>query len=75
MSRSKLLSVSEVAARLGITRQRVHALITNSQLTATRLGRYYYVEETELERYVALPQGKPHAPRSTIAPNSIDKSQ
>lgn len=75
MDTNKLLSITEAAQRLGITRQRVHALIANTQLKAVRLGHYHYIEESEIERYLALPKGKPYAPRSTSDPNSIDKQQ
>ncbi len=65
MANEKLFSVQDVANRLGVSRQRVHTLIARAQLSAIRLGRYYYIEEAELERYMALPHGKPYAPRST----------
>ncbi len=69
---SLLVPVSEAAQRLGITRQRLHKLISTGQIKAIRLGRYHYIEEIELERYRQLPQGKPYAPRTTDA-NSVDK--
>jgi len=68
-----LLSVTQVAQLLGVTRQRVHDLIKNNQIIAYQLGRYYYVETTELERYRNQPIGKPYQPRSTKPnSNSID---
>ncbi len=75
MESTRLLSVTEAAKRLGVTRQRMHTLIVNEQLRAIRLGRYHYVEETEIERYMSLPRGKPYAPRSTHIGHSVDKSQ
>lgn len=74
MSGSTIIPVSEAARRIGITRQRLHKLIANGQIHAVRLGRYLYVEETELERYLQLPRGKPYAPRAT-SNNSVDKRQ
>ena len=74
MDRLNLLSIAEAAKRLGVTRQRVHRLIARDQLRAIRLGRYHYIEETEVERYISLPKGKPYAPRSTITKNSVDNS-
>lgn len=71
MDGSALIPVSEAAKRIGISRQRLHKLITNQQIRAVRLGRYHYIEETELERYLQLPEGKPYAPRMTNE-NSID---
>lgn len=73
MRESELVPVSEAARQLGITRQRVHALINAGQLRATRLGRYYYIDKHELQRYAALPVGKPRSPRSTAGGGSIDE--
>ena len=72
MNGSTMIPVSEAAKRIGITRQRLHMLIAHGQIKAVRLGRYHYIEEAELERYLQLPQGKPYAPRTT-GDNSIDK--
>jgi excisionase family DNA binding protein len=70
-----LLSIPEVARRIGISRQRVHALIANRQLRSIRLGHYHYIEQVEIDHYLALPQGKPFAPRSTARSDSVDKSK
>lgn len=48
---SELLSVTQVASELGVTRQRVHDLIKNGQTVAQQLGRFYYIEEAEVQRY------------------------
>jgi len=74
MDGSTLIPVSEAAKRIGITRQRLHKLIANQQIRAVRLGRYHYIEEAELERYLGLPEGKPYAPRTTDE-NSVDNCQ
>ncbi|MEM8534606.1 MAG: helix-turn-helix domain-containing protein [Chloroflexota bacterium] len=74
MESNSLIPLSEAAQRIGITRQRLHKLITNGQIKAIRLGRYHYIEGIELERYLQLPQGKPYAPRTTDS-DSIDNSQ
>lgn len=69
-----LLSVAQTAQILGITRQRVHDLIKNGQIIARKLGRYYYIETSEIERYRNQPTGKPYQPRSTTSEeNSVDK--
>lgn len=69
----ELLSVAQTAKLLNVTRQRVHDLIKNSQILARKLGRYYYIEADEVERYKNQPTGKPYQPRSTISQvNSID---
>jgi excisionase family DNA binding protein len=67
-----LLSVAQTAKLLDITRQRVHDLIKNGQILACKLGRYYYIEAAELEKYKNQPAGKPYQPRSTTSQsNSI----
>lgn len=71
-----LLSVTQAAKVLGITRQRVHDLIKNGQIVARKLGRFYYVEATEIERYRNQPTGKPYQPRTTASQsNSVDICQ
>jgi|GEM_PF-709250 len=73
---SELVSVAQTAKLLGITRQRVHDLIKNGQIIACKLGRYYYMEVAEIERYKNQPTGKPYQPRSTTSQeNSIDNRQ
>lgn len=70
---SDLLSVTQAAKVLGITRQRVHDLIKNGQIVARKLGRFYYIETIEIERYKDKPTGKPYQPRTTNSHlNSID---
>ena len=70
---SELLSITQTAQILGVTRQRVHDLIKNDQIIACKLGRYYYIEVAEVERYKNQPTGKPYQPRSTTSDiNSID---
>ncbi|BAU43772.1 helix-turn-helix domain-containing protein [Leptolyngbya sp. O-77] len=72
----ELLSVAQTAKLLDVTRQRVHDLIKNGQIAARKLGRYYYIEATELERYKNQPTGKPYQPRSTSSQeDSIDNCQ
>ncbi|BAY14967.1 hypothetical protein NIES21_07530 [Anabaenopsis circularis NIES-21] len=65
---AELLSVAQTAKLLGVTRQRVHNLIKNGQIIACKLGRYYYIENVEIERYQNQPMGKPYLPRSTNTP-------
>ncbi len=72
----ELFSVAQTAKLLDVTRQRVHDLIKNEQIVACKLGRYYYIQADEIERYINQPAGKPYQPRSTTSPaNSIDKQQ
>ncbi|MBW4557027.1 MAG: helix-turn-helix domain-containing protein [Trichormus sp. ATA11-4-KO1] len=70
---SELLSVAQTAQLLGVTRQRVHELIKNGQIIARKLGRYYYIEAIEVNRYTSQPMGKPYQPRSSKTQiNSLD---
>lgn len=70
---SELLSVAQTAKLLDVTRQRIHDLIKNGQIIARKLGRFYYIEAAEVERYQNQPSGKPYQPRSTTSQaNSID---
>jgi excisionase family DNA binding protein len=72
----QLLSVSETAQLLGVSRQRIHDLIKNNQILAHKLGRYYYIDPAEIEKYKNQPMGKPYQPRSTTSNvNSIDNCQ
>ncbi|MEH1817001.1 MAG: helix-turn-helix domain-containing protein [Nostoc sp.] len=69
----ELLSVAQTAKLLDVTRQRIHDLIKNGQIIACKLGRYYYIEVAEVERYKNQPAGKPYQPRSTTSQeNSVD---
>jgi excisionase family DNA binding protein len=68
----ELLSVAQTATLLDVTRQRVHDLIKNGQIAARKLGRYYYIEAAEIERYKNQPAGKPYQPRTTSQENSVD---
>ncbi|MEH2214737.1 helix-turn-helix domain-containing protein [Nostoc sp.] len=61
----ELLSVAQTAKLLDVTRQRIHDLIKNGQIIAHKLGRYYYIEVAEVQRYKNQPTGKPYQPRST----------
>ncbi len=45
----KLLSVAEVAARLGLHRTRINQLIRDGALPVGRIGRAYMIREDDLE--------------------------
>ncbi|MDQ4121957.1 MAG: helix-turn-helix domain-containing protein [Acidobacteriota bacterium] len=45
----ELLTVSDVAARLGVTVWRVHQLIKEQRLPAVKLGSQYVINEKDLE--------------------------
>lgn len=60
----KLLSTAEVAAQLGVTRQRVLELIDEERLPAMKVGRAYVVRADDLS---SLSIGKPGRPSSKVS--------
>ena len=64
---NRILTVSQAAARLGITPTRVRVLIAGGALRAERLGPpprgVYMIEQADLEEFAALdrPRGKRRA--------------
>lgn len=61
---SALLSVAQVAARLGVGRRRVVDLIREGRVPAEKVGRSYVVRADDLAGYAPRPAG---APRKTSA--------
>ncbi len=55
----KLLSTAEVAAHLGVTRQRVLELITGERLPAMKVGRAYVVRSGDLSLLSLGKAGRP----------------
>ncbi len=55
----KLLSVSEVAKRLGVIRQRVFQLIQSDRLPAVMVGSQYVIKESDLQLVEDRPTGRP----------------
>lgn len=53
-----LLSVSEAAERIGVTRQAVQTAITDHRLPAIRIGTRWVIREADVESYVIAPGGK-----------------
>ena len=49
-----MLTTDQVAARLGVSRRRVQKLIQLGTLTAQRLGRDWFVEESTLAAFAQL---------------------
>lgn len=54
-----LLTVAEAAARLGLSRQRVHALIQAGRLPARRFGHAWAIAEADLALVTRRPTGYP----------------
>lgn len=48
----KLLSVEEVAERLGVTPDTIRHYIRTHQLTAIRIGNKYRIKESDLKRFL-----------------------
>jgi excisionase family DNA binding protein len=54
-----LITTSDAASRLGITVQRVHALIKGGRLPATKLGRDYGINDADLKLVKNRKPGRP----------------
>jgi excisionase family DNA binding protein len=68
----KLLTTKEVAERLGVTVQRVHALMRAGRLPAQKMGRDYFVREQDLKLVQHRKTGRP---RKSSKQRSSDKSK
>ncbi len=55
----KLLSVAEVAERLGVTRARVNQFISENRLPAQRIGRSFAIREEDLGLVENRKTGRP----------------
>lgn len=58
----ELVSVREVARRLGVHPETIRRLIHDGRLEAVRIGRVLRVESSELERFLARQRVKPRRP-------------
>jgi excisionase family DNA binding protein len=56
---TKLLSVKQAAAALGVNRQRVQQLIESKRLPAEKVGAYYVIREADLELVRERKAGRP----------------
>jgi excisionase family DNA binding protein len=57
----QLLTVPQAAKRLGLSRQRVHALVKSGAIRADMVGRDGLISQAELAAFLALPRkrGRP----------------
>lgn len=55
----KLLTTSEVAEILGVTRWRVNAMIRDKRIEAEKFGQIFLVKEGELEKVKDRKTGRP----------------
>lgn len=59
MVNDKLLSVRESAELLGISRQRIQALISEGRLPAQKIGNSHVIKESDLELVKERKTGRP----------------
>jgi excisionase family DNA binding protein len=59
MSHMEFLTTLEAAARLGVSRRRVIALIEAGRLPATKFGKAYMIKEKDLELVKDRKVGRP----------------
>ncbi len=59
MSKSELLTTSEVAEKLGVTRWRVSQLIKDGRLKAEKYGQIYLIKEEDIEIVKERKTGRP----------------
>jgi excisionase family DNA binding protein len=65
MSSAKLLSVSEAATKLEISRWRINQLINDGRLPAQKVGRAYVIKEIDLELIKDRKPGRPAKKKSS----------
>jgi excisionase family DNA binding protein len=56
---TKLLSVKQAAAALGVNRQRIQQLIESKRLPAEKVGAFYVIREIDLELVRERRVGRP----------------
>lgn len=61
-----IYSTAEVAAKLGVSPQRVRKLITTKRIRAIKVGKSLGVTEAELRRFIASPR-KSRGPALKVA--------
>lgn len=71
----KLLSTAEVAAQLGVTRQRVLELITEGRLPAIKVGRAYVVRAGDVSSLTLMKVGRPPKPKDERAEATTKKGR
>ena len=55
----KMLTTKEAGERLGVTVQRIHALIRDNRLPAEKFGRDYLIKESDLKLVADRKPGRP----------------
>ena len=70
---TKLLSVKQAAAALGVNRQRVQQLIESKRLPAQKVGAYYVIQEIDLELVRERRGGRPLKAKAQTDANATKK--
>jgi excisionase family DNA binding protein len=61
----KIIGTAEAARRLGVTPNRVRALIVSKRLKAMQVGREWLIDPKDLEAVKKRPPGRPRKPRKS----------
>jgi excisionase family DNA binding protein len=59
VSEKKMLTTSEVAEMLGVTRWRINALIRDGRLKAEKFGQIFLIKEEDLKMVLVRKPGRP----------------
>jgi excisionase family DNA binding protein len=70
-----LMSVSEAARALGVSRQRVHMLIASRRIAATKVGGRYVITRKELERFARERERRRRSESSSRALRGVARSE
>jgi excisionase family DNA binding protein len=65
LGRMSLLTTKEVAERLGVTVPRVHTFIKEGRLPAEKMGRDFFINESDLKLVANRKTGRPPGKVST----------
>lgn len=57
------MTTTEAAARLGVTRGRIHHFIRDGRLPAEKFGSNYMIREADLAKVKHRPTGRPPLPK------------
>jgi excisionase family DNA binding protein len=63
MKQQKILTTKEAADILGVHQSRIYALIESQRLPATRFGKSWIIQESDLE---AVRERKPGRPKKNV---------
>jgi excisionase family DNA binding protein len=70
-----LLTTNEVAERLGVTVQRIHALIKSGRLPAQKMGRDYFIQEEDLRLVEERKSGRPRKEAVNKTTRKVDSNK